>query len=108
MRYLITAVAAVPALCASVAGAAPRDVSFTVVNKTGATLQALYGGPSSSGDWGSNVLGENVEPGETVTVTITGTRACKYDFRYELAGKEAYEEYAINVCKIDGQQVEIN
>ena len=107
MRNLITAVVAVLGLCASVAGAAERDISFTVVNKTGATLEALYGGPSSSGEWGGNVLGEKVESGETVTVTIAGTTVCKYDFRYEVDGKEPYEEYAIDICKIDGQQFEI-
>lgn len=107
VRNLITAVAAVLGLCASVATAAERDISFSVVNKTGATLKALFGGPSSSSDWGDNVLGEKVESGESVVVTVTGTRTCKYDFRFELVGKEAYEEHAINICKIDGQQFEI-
>lgn len=107
MRNFITAVVAVLGLCASAAGAAERDISFSVVNKTGATLRALYGGPSSSSDWGDNVLGEKVESGETVIVTIAGTRACKYDFRYELDGRDAYEEHAINICKIDGRQFEI-
>lgn len=107
MRHFITAAVAVLGFFASVAGAAERDISFTVVNKTGATLQALYGGPTSSGEWGDNVLGEKIESGETVTVTIAGTTVCKYDFRYEIDGKEPYEEYAIDICKIDGQQFEI-
>ncbi len=102
MRKLILAAATALALFSSVASA--RDISFTVVNNTGASLEALYGGPSSSDDWGDNVLDGVVANGGSVTVTITGTTVCEYDFRYEVAGKEPYEEYAIDICKIDGQQ----
>lgn len=103
MRKIIIAAATAFALFSTVAGAA-RDISFTVVNKTGGTLEALYGGPSSSGEWGENVLDGEVATGGTVTVSITGTTVCKYDFRYEVSDKEPYEEYAIDICKIDGQQ----
>ena len=104
MRKTIIAVATALALCSTIASAAKRDIEFTVVNKTGATLEALYGGPSSSDDWGDNILEEEISNGRSVVVTITDTSVCKYDFRYEVPGKEPYEEYKIDICAIDGQE----
>jgi hypothetical protein len=102
MRKTIFAVAAALALCSSIASA--RDIEFSVVNKTGGTMKALYGGPSSSGDWGSNILQGSIPTGGTLSVTIAGTSTCKYDFRYEVAGHEPLEEYAVDICAIDGQE----
>ena len=103
MRKTIIAAAAALVLFSATASAA-RDVEFTVVNQTGGTLEALYGGPSSTDDWGDNVLGEEISNGGTLTVTISGTTTCKYDFRYEVSNKEPYEEYGIDICAIDGQE----
>jgi hypothetical protein len=102
MRKTLIAVVTALALFTTAAGAAKRDIEFTVVNKTSGTLEALYGGPSSSDDWGSNVLDSEIASGDTLTVSISGTTVCKYDFRYEITGKEPYEEYGIDICAIDG------
>lgn len=104
MRNTLLAAATSFALFASIGTASVRDIAFTVVNNTGATLDALYGGPSSSDDWGSNVLDSAIDDGGSVKVTITDTTVWKYDFRYEVEGKDPYEEYAIDICAIDGQQ----
>ena len=84
-----------------------RDATFEVANKTGATLTAIYGGPSSSDEWSPNVLRQQIGPGETVTITITDLVGCKYDFTYDFSDRESYEEYQIDVCAIDGQSFEI-
>jgi hypothetical protein len=102
MRKTVFAVAAALALCSTIASA--RDVGFSVVNKTGGTMKALYGGPSSSGEWGSNILHGTIPNGGTLEVTIDGTSTCKYDFRYEVAGHEPLEEYGVDICAIDGQE----
>lgn len=102
MRKILFAVAAALALCSTIASA--RDVGFSVVNKTGSTMKALYGGPSSSGEWGSNILQGSIPNGGTLAVTIDGTSTCKYDFRYEIAGHEPLEEYGVDICAIDGQE----
>ena len=102
MRKTLFAVAAALALCSSIASA--RDVSFSVVNKTTGTMKALYGGPSSSGDWGDNILEGSIPPGSTLEVTINDTSTCKYDFRYELAGSEPLEEYGVDICAINGHE----
>ena len=89
---------------ASVAQA--RSVSFDVINNTGYTLTALYAGPSSFDDWGSNVLDRPAQDGTSVSITIQLPNAneCRFDFRYEFSDGDAYEEYAINVCEIDGDE----
>jgi hypothetical protein len=102
MRNMIIASAAMLALCSTVASA--RDIEFSVVNKTGGTMKALYGGPSSSGEWGSNILQGKIPSGGTLSVTISGTSVCKYDFRYEVDGHEPLEEYGVDICAIDGEE----
>jgi hypothetical protein len=102
MRKTIFAAAAVLALSFSVANA--RDVGFSVVNQTGSPMKALYGGPSSSGEWGSNILQGTIPSGGTLSVTIGGTSVCQYDFRYEIEGHEPIEEYAVDICAIDGKE----
>jgi hypothetical protein len=102
MRNMIIAGAAMLALCSTVASA--RDIEFSVVNKTGGTMKALYGGPSSSGEWGSNILQGKIPSGGTLSVTISGTSVCKYDFRYEVDGHEPLEEYGVDICAIDGEE----
>lgn len=102
MRIAIIAAAAMLALCSTVASA--RDIEFSVVNKTGGTMKALYGGPSSSGEWGSNILEGTIPSGGTLSVTIAGTSVCKYDFRYEVSGHEPLEEYGVDICAIDGEE----
>lgn len=102
MRKTIIAVGAALLLCSSIASA--RDIGFSVVNKTGGTMKALYGGPSSSGDWGSNILQGSIPNGSTLEVTISGTTTCKYDFRYEVDTNEPLEEYGVDICAIDGEE----
>ena len=84
-----------------------RDASFEVVNRTKATLSAIYGGPSSSDEWSDNFLSERIAPGETVTITITAMNGCLYDFKYDFSDRDSYEEYKIDICKINGQSFEI-
>ena len=97
---------AIAALFAAPAAFA-RDASFEVVNKTGATLTAIYGGPSSSDQWSPNVLDGRVAPGQTVTITLTDLVGCKYDFKYDFSDRDSFEEYQVDVCAIDGQTFEI-
>ena len=59
---------------------------------------------SSSDDWGPNILRDRIRSGQTVTVTIDDARVCEFDFRYEFSDKDAYEEYEIDICEIDGEQ----
>jgi uncharacterized protein YraI len=52
---------------------APRQATLTVVNNTGATVYVLYVSPSTSSQWGSDVLGKDttLSPGETFQMLLT-------------------------------------
>jgi hypothetical protein len=40
----------------------------------------------------------------SVTIGLRDAQECRYDFRYEFSDGDAYEEYAVNVCDIDGDE----
>jgi hypothetical protein len=84
-----------------------KSSSFEVANNTGATLTAIYTGPTGQAEWGPNILDGQVASGKTVTITLEEATGCDFDFRYDFAGKESFEEYKIDICKIDGQKFEI-
>lgn len=103
MRLFTAAAAAVVLLSASTIASA-RTLEFTVLNKTGYTLTAVYTGPSSSDDWGSNILDGRLANGDEMVVSIADAATCMYDFRYEFKGHDTYEEFKINICEIDGDE----
>lgn len=100
IRILRTAAMVALLLASSVALA--RDISFTVDNRTGSTMTGLYGGPSSQGEWGDNILSQRIPPGAQLEVTVGRGQGCSWDFLYEFADKASYEEYEVDICAIDG------
>ena len=50
--------------------AAEGDLDFTLVNKTGKILDQVYVGPTTSEEWGSDIMGKDVV-GEDESVRIT-------------------------------------
>lgn len=100
MRYMQAAAMAALLLASSYAAAG--TVTFTVENRTGSTMTAMYGGPSSEGEWGGNILQGRIPPGGELEVSIESPGVCEYDFRYEFSDKESYEEYEVDICEIDG------
>ena len=99
--------AAVLALSAGTA-AAETSATFTVENQTKETIVALYTGPSSSEEWGSNILNGFIEPGETIEVTLGDVSECDVDFRFELKGGEPREFVQQNACKMNGKEFVID
>jgi hypothetical protein len=83
---------------------AQSQSTFTLVNQTGYTMTAVFAGPSHDDDWGNNILSGRARNGETVTIKLrTGQFGCLFDLRYEFSDGDAFEEYEINVCRINGQ-----
>ncbi|MBF0295319.1 MAG: argininosuccinate lyase [Magnetococcales bacterium] len=64
----------------SLAGA---NQDFTLVNKTGYTLDKVFVSPSHSEDWEDDVLGrETMADGETVPIHFSrGTTTCTWDLK---------------------------
>lgn len=84
--------------------ASAKSVSFDVRNNTGHTLTGIYAGPSSQDEWGDNILAGKAATGTSVTITIVHGGQCKFDLRYDFADADSYEEYAIDICAIDGKE----
>lgn len=56
---------------------------FTLVNKTGYELKAVYVGPSTSDDWGDDIMGQDVlADGQAVNIHFQPkVKACKWDLK---------------------------
>ena len=91
-----TAVAASMALFAMPAAA---DIAFTFTNGTDTAIYYLYVSPSSSDEWGDDILGDAiVAPGETGTVTLMGDE-CEWDIRAEFEDESVFED-SVNACDL--------
>jgi hypothetical protein len=47
---------------------AQLDLDFTLVNKTGYDLKEVYVGPTTSEDWGDNIITETLKDGESLAL----------------------------------------
>jgi len=54
----------------SSAQAEELNLDFKLVNSTGYTIKELYIAPSSSKDWGENILKKKLQDGETLAITF--------------------------------------
>jgi hypothetical protein len=105
MRHLFVTVAAIAAL-ALPAAAQTGAVSFSIENNSSATIDSIFYGQSSSSDWSDNILDYQVEPGESVEITIDdGLEDCMYDFYYTFDDGSDYVE-RVDMCEIDGTTFE--
>lgn len=52
------------------AAQAESDLDFTLVNKTGYGIKEVYIGPTTSKDWGENLLEEPLENNESIEITF--------------------------------------
>jgi hypothetical protein len=97
-KFLIGIVAA--ALCMAPAMAGDQD--FTLHNTTGHTMKALFVAPSSSNDWGSDILGQDVlEDGQSVQVKFDrGESECKWDVRGEFSDGTYAEVTDVDFCTV--------
>lgn len=103
-RFTLLALALVPALAIAFASprhanADPRD--FTFYNSSGLTITQLFVAPSSSNDWGTDILGAGVlPPGQSINVVFQrfdGT-TCFYDVRVVDETGATHEEYQFDLC----------
>ena len=91
-------------LAFSSASTAENSATFTVENQTKDTIVALYTGPSSSEEWGSNILDGFIAPGDTLEVTLSGFDECDVDFRFEFKKGEPREFVQQNACEMNGNE----
>ncbi len=109
MRNLFLTVAAIAALAIPAAASAQSGaVSFSIHNNSSATIDSILYGQSSSDEWSDNILDYQVEPGNTVEITVDdGLEDCMYDFYYTFDDGSDYVE-RVDMCQINGEVYEFH
>jgi len=81
--------------------AAPQD--FTLVNDTGYEIKNVYISPTSSDDWGDDVLGEDtLATGDSQEITFPEGRSqsCHWDMKVTYQDDTSHEWKNLNLCEI--------
>jgi hypothetical protein len=89
------AIATVPAM--------GQDIEFELINNSSHTITYFYTAPSSTDNWGEDLLGDNgvMEPDTEANVFIgDGSDECLYDFRFESAEGGLLEVAEIDICEL--------
>ena len=74
------------------ASAQAQQVNLRIVNNTGYTIWYLYVSPSSSGSWGSDLLGNTVLPSGS-EFNLTVQNGVSYDIRLIDEDGDSYTKY---------------
>ena len=105
MRTLLFASLAAAAVAVSApAFAADAKQDFTLVNRTGYELKALFVSPSKADDWQDDVLGQDVlEEGKAVNVHFSPkTQVCKFDLKVVYTEDDSSAIWQnIDLCSVD-------
>lgn len=86
--------------CSSVARADVQD--FTVVNKTGWAIQALFVSESDDDDWQEDILGKDVlTNGASTEIAFSGygNKTCSFDIRIDDPDDNSWTVEDVDLCK---------
>lgn len=108
MRHRYVAMLTAALILSSASAAAETSATFTIENQTKDTIVALYTGPSSSEEWGSNILDGFIKPGDTIEVTLGDVQECDVDFRFEFKKGEPRDFVQQNACTMNGKEFVID
>jgi hypothetical protein len=81
---------------------AQAQQDFAIVNRTGYQIDEIYVGPSSSPNWGRDLLGQNVlRNGQTFNIRFPqNTRECLFDIKVVYNDRDQSEFRQVNLCRI--------
>ena len=102
-KHLLAVFLTVGFLClATVATKAQAAQDFTLVNKTGVEIYALYVTPHNAKDWGDDILGvDTLAADDTVDITFSRKERAKYwDIRVEDEDGNYIEWERLNLLEI--------
>lgn len=88
---------------AAIAANAQADQDFTLVNKTGVEIYALYVTPHNAKQWGDDILGvDTLAVNDTLDITFSRKEKAKlWDLRIEDADGNFIEWESLNLLQID-------
>ena len=98
-RAILGIMAAV--VCAGAVASAQGKQDFTLVNKTGLTINELYVSPSNDDEWGEDVLGADIlANGAKVEIEFARKeKACKWDLKIVDEDEDDIVWEDIDLCK---------
>jgi hypothetical protein len=111
MKTLSVAVFAAALAFAVPAGAQEAKQDFSLVNKTGYELKALYVSPSKSDDWEDDVLGQDtLDDGQAVNIHFNPkTKTCKWDLKVTYSDDDSSAVWHdIDLCKVEKITIKYN
>ena len=107
MKRLILALA----LAAAAAGSplsAQSKLDFTLVNKTGLTIEYVYVSPTNDDKWGQDVMGRDVlAHGESVDIVFSRSeKSCMWDLKVKDEDGDEVEWANLDLCQ--ASQITLN
>lgn len=100
-KWLSVGITALAISLASSVSVAAGQQDFTLVNKTGYTIDEVYVSPHSANDWLNDVLGQEVlGDGEKAKIVFSSANEiCNYDLKVIYDDKEEVEWDSIDLCQ---------
>jgi hypothetical protein len=95
------ATAAIVAFIPLHAMAGPQD--FELVNSTGYEIKNVYVSPTTSSDWGDDILGEDtLADGDSQQIKFPASRgdACEWDIKVTYQDDTSHQWTDVNLCSI--------
>ena len=101
-RSLLVVVALLAVVLATAAVGAKGAQDFTLINKTGVEIHAVYVSPHDADDWEENILEEDTLPaGESIDVSFDRSETAKmWDLRVEDKDGNSIEWENLNLLEI--------
>jgi hypothetical protein len=97
-------------LAATGAAFAQAQQNFALINRTGHQINEVYVSPTTSRNWGRDILGEGVMPtGTRRNITFPRqTQACMFDLKIVYDDGEPSEVSGVNLCEVSNVSLTYN
>ena len=101
MKRVLFACLAILCISGTSVPAAGSKLDFTLINKTGLTIDEVYVSPSDDSEWGDDVMGRDVlSNNESVDISFSRTEtACSWDLKVVDEDKDDIVWEKLNLCK---------
>ena len=101
--FIAAALALVALASITISAAQGRNLDFTLVNKTGLTIDEVYLSPTNDDKWGKDVMGKDVlKNGDKVDITFSSSEtSCNWDLKVVDEEKDEIEWTKLDLCKAE-------